>query len=149
MHIDVSDILNSDLGTTKRYKLTDEKPDIADIVLISAINGTVELAKLEIYLIARANLVTTISLECYRCLQQYKYPLQFEANAQFAEKPSSDQWPITEAGEIDIAPIVREEILVHTPMQQICRPECPGLPEAALYVHNDIKRSPKVTKKEK
>lgn len=149
MHIDVNDILNNDLGTTQSYILTEEKPNMADITLISPVNGTIELAKIETSLAFRADLATAIYLECYRCLQQYEYPLRLEANAEFAIEPTVDQWPISEAGEIDIDPVVREEILVRVPMQQICRPECPGLPEAALYVHNDIKRSPKVTKKEK
>jgi DUF177 domain-containing protein len=80
----------------------------------------------------------TIAAECARCLR----PITTPVRAQFAEQyyatihvDSGDSMPdapgdaktIGSDFMIDLAPLIREEIILATPPAPLCRPECKGL----------------------
>ena len=66
--------------------------------------------------------------ECRRCLRPLSGILEVAVEEQYAEEPgpAGDLFPIT-GGQIDLAPMVREEILLALPDAPLCRPDCPGL----------------------
>lgn len=70
---------------------------------------------------------------CSRCLRPLSGPLVVDIDERYAE-PSADPgrpddpeaFPIVH-GQIDLAPMVREELLLAVPDAPRCRPDCPGL----------------------
>lgn len=60
---------------------------------------------------------TTLRLACARCLEKFSRPLKEE----FQDVYSANQL------EIDIAPLIKESILVDLPMKAVCKEECQGL----------------------
>ena len=123
MHINVSDILASELSANRTFIITDERPELEGITLIKPLSGEASIIKTETDLEFDADLACSTLLECHRCLKQYEHPLQLEIEADFATAPiPGEQWPITEDGDIDLDPVISDEILVQIPIRQSCGP---------------------------
>jgi uncharacterized protein len=75
--------------------------------------------------------------QCARCLEQYEFPLDVDFAVVLAPKPPAGQAPeeseedvdigYYEGEEIDLSPIVREQIILALPTRPLCREECRGL----------------------
>ena len=68
--------------------------------------------------------------ECVRCLE----PFDLELNTEFDEVYAYHSGSFTESGlyvpedgNIDLSPVVREYLLIESPIKPICKPECQGL----------------------
>jgi uncharacterized protein len=127
MHINVSDILADVVGRTETFTVSNEPLDDPEITLTEPVNGRFTITKDDTGLGLSGHASLAIELECHRCLQKYTQALQFDLRAHFSTQPEADDWLITAEEEIDLAPVIRDEALVHVPIQQICRPDCTGL----------------------
>ncbi len=65
---------------------------------------------------------------CRRCLRPLDETLVVDVDERYAEQPAEhdDAFPI-EHGQIDLAPMVREHVLLAVDDPRLCRPDCPGL----------------------
>jgi len=75
---------------------------------------------------------TTVAGECRRCLTPVTAPVTADAHALFTQDPEAQDDPeayglAPDAGEIDLAPAVREEMLLAVPRFLQCREDCRGL----------------------
>ncbi len=66
--------------------------------------------------------------ECRRCLRPLAETLLIDVDERYAEHPAEhdEAFPI-EHGQIDLAPMVREHVLLAVDDPRLCRPDCPGL----------------------
>jgi uncharacterized protein len=138
MHIPVSDILAQEVGFQRSFEVAGEQPDLEDIVLAEPVAGAVGIRRLEDSLGVTAQLTASQTLQCHRCLQDYDLQQAFKINAEFSEKPTGEQWPITDEGTIDLGPLVRQEMVVATPIQQLCKPDCKGLDPETGKAYEEI-----------
>ena len=68
--------------------------------------------------------------ECVRCLQDFPLPLDIEFTELYAfsaESKTDSELILPESGQIDLRPLVREEMLLAVPINPLCDPECKGL----------------------
>ena len=65
---------------------------------------------------------------CRRCLRPIDDVLEVRVDERYRVDPAAadDAFPIVN-GQIDLAPMVREEVLLAIPDAPLCRPDCPGL----------------------
>jgi uncharacterized protein len=70
---------------------------------------------------------------CRRCLRPLADTLQIDVDERYAaadetgmRRVDPEAFPI-EHGQLDLAPMVREEVLLGVPEAPLCRPDCPGL----------------------
>jgi uncharacterized protein len=65
---------------------------------------------------------------CRRCLRPIEDVIEVEIDERYgaAPDPSGERFPIVN-GQIDLGPMVREEVLLGIPDAPLCRPDCPGL----------------------
>jgi len=75
---------------------------------------------------------TVVQGQCRRCLTPVATPLQLEIGALFTQDPDAledpDSYPVApDAPAIDVAPAVREELVLAAPRFVECRDECKGL----------------------
>ena len=65
---------------------------------------------------------------CRRCLREIDDVLEVTIDERYRVDPTpvDDAFPIVN-GQIDLAPMVREEVLLAVPDGPLCRPDCPGL----------------------
>jgi uncharacterized protein len=66
--------------------------------------------------------------QCRRCLRPVAEALVVDVDERYAELPTEhdDAFPI-EHGQIDLAPMVREQVLLAVDDPRLCRSDCPGL----------------------
>ncbi len=130
MHINVSDILIESVGYSRIYTVSGERPELADVRLTQDIEGEISISRLDDSLLVRGHLQTEIELECHRCLSTFTRPIRISLSQEFASRPVDDQMPITD-GQINLAPLIEQEIILSLPIKHLCRPDCPGIVEAA------------------
>lgn len=79
--------------------------------------------------------------ECVRCLEEFETPLDLVVSGSYQheqqevryppgekndEKPEEDPYPIV-ANQVDLAPMLREHVILALPMQPLCHVNCSGL----------------------
>ena len=66
--------------------------------------------------------------ECRRCARPFAEPIVVEVDERYAEQPSEhDDAFAIEHGQIDLAPMVRENVLLAVADPRLCDADCPGL----------------------
>ncbi|HSX48045.1 MAG TPA: DUF177 domain-containing protein [Candidatus Nanoarchaeia archaeon] len=127
MYLNAHDILGHDQGTTASFEIADERPELADISLASSLSGNVKLLRTSFGLLVSGAVKGSIKLDCHRCLKKFDQPLSVKFAGEFADKPEVEQWPIEPDGQIDLAPLVGQELILAIPIKTLCRLDCPGL----------------------
>jgi uncharacterized metal-binding protein YceD (DUF177 family) len=129
MHINVRDILVESVGYSRSYKISGERPDLDGVRLTRDIEGEITISRLDSSLLVRGQISTEIELECHRCLSTFSRPTRVNLAQEYAEDPGDEQMPIVD-GEIDLAPLIAEEIILDIPLKVLDRPDCPGIQDA-------------------
>jgi uncharacterized protein len=139
MQIDVSKLLQSDVGTTSSLRLSEKIEDLdKEIKVVSPALGEVELLRTDEGILVKGNFSTTLELTCSRCLEKFKKKSRIEFEQEYIPfwKRSDDKikegkrqegFVIDEKNKISLTEVVRQEFLVNLPMKLICRPDCEGL----------------------
>ena len=130
MHINVRDILAESVGYNRAYKVSGERPDLVEVKLTQDLEGEITISRLEDSLLIRGRLQAEIELECHRCLSTFTRPIKIGFKQEFAGTPGDDQMPIIDE-EIDLAPLIEQEIILNLPIKILDRPDCPGIVDAA------------------
>jgi uncharacterized protein len=132
--IDVSKLLQSDVGTTKTVKIsiqphlfTDKKMELA-----RPITGSLILTKYQDEIEANFDIETLGKLKCDRCLGKFKKELKvkFFQTYLFGKKPKTsevNQMLVKPDQTIDIFEPIRQELLLTLPYKNICKPDCQGI----------------------
>ena len=136
MHINVRDILAKDVGYNRSYQIEGERPDLEAVKLTEDIEGEVTLTHLKGEIVAKGRVTTAIELDCHRCLRTFARPITRNFQQSFTLTPGDDTMPI-ENDQIDLAPLLQQEILVGLPIKILCSPDCAGVPEAAAEYNDD------------
>ena len=145
MHIHVNQELAEDLGSTRTYHITGEQIQYDDLVLARPIDGQIQIARSEDGLLVTGRLETALTLDCHRCLRSYDHPLTIRLEANYT--PDSLDYPIVDE-DIDLAPLIREELILGIPPKQLCSVDCPGLINELGLAAEPIVRTPTVVTKE-
>lgn len=132
LRLNVGFIMAESAGYTRDFPI--EIPAIhlpPDLTLLD-LNGTVRVTRTAQGLLVQANLQATVPAECVRCLIEFQQALQVEFTELYAFKrelitETSELLLLPETGKIDLAPIVREEMLLAMPINPVHDPDCKGL----------------------
>lgn len=155
MHINVRDFLVESVGYSRSYAIHGERPHLEYVILTSDVEGNVTVAHLEgVSLLAKGVISTEIQLECHRCLRTFTRPVRVSFQQVFADKPTDDEMPILDH-EIDLAPVIEQEILVSLPIKILDRPDCPGIivgqpvSQPAEQTNHSLKSRARIIKEER
>lgn len=102
-----------------------------------------DLEKKDHRVLVEGLLQVELILECDRCLQQYRQPLDlhFKLDLELAEERGADESSAAdhssgesemdviplETPEVDIASVLEQQLFLALPAKNLCRPECKGL----------------------
>jgi DUF177 domain-containing protein len=84
-------------------------------------------------IVVTGRLTVAWSDSCRRCLRPIDELLVVDVDERYAEPDPEGRRPVDpeafpiEHGQFDLAPMVREEVLLAVPDGPLCRPDCPGL----------------------
>ena len=127
---DVSTLLKAPLGTSLTLNV-DTGPRVLDDLEVEYLRGSIHVLRVEEGLFVEGTVETQLSLECVRCLEPFAFPVTLEL-AELFQMPGTEREPgalyaVTESGEIDLAPLMREHAWLAIPMKPLCDPQCKGL----------------------
>lgn len=133
--IDIGRLLGSEPGTSESFEL-EVSVEAPDFSLASPVKGDLLLTRVADFIEGELkNISFEAKLECGRCLT----PLTQVITIGQAEKefPIQAVGPVSESSEelaldtkrqkLDIAPFLREEIIISLTFVPLCRPDCKGL----------------------
>ena len=127
--LDVSSILNSEVGSSLKYKVNYRANDLEkDVKIIGKIKGDVLFNHLEENsLNAFVNLNLQLNLKCARCLEDFKKNINLTYEQRFSDKKEDDVFPIFADKTIDLFSSIRQEILIAIPTIPLCKQKCKGI----------------------
>lgn len=101
---------------------------VADDLTLDQLRGTLHLSRNTRGVLVQGTLSTRLHTDCARCLEPAIVPidLQLDELYVYPAEPGID-FVVTDDGNLDLAPLIREEAIVSTPQTTLCRPDCAGL----------------------
>jgi uncharacterized protein len=130
LRLNVGFIVHQTVGYSRDFPF--EIPEIRlppDLSLYD-LTGNVRVTRTAQGLLVQVKLQAGIAAECVRCLIEFQQPLEVD----FSDLYAFTQASITESGlllpengKLDLAPVVRDEMLLAVPISPLCRPTCKGL----------------------
>ena len=100
---------------------------IAHVSAGTAVEIDVRLEGLHEGILVTADVHTTASGECVRCLDPVTLPVEVDFQELFAYSPDEAVDFAVRDDHVDLEPVVRDAVVLSLPFQPVCRPDCPGL----------------------
>ena len=92
--------------------------------------GTARVTRTAQGLLLQVKLQANTQAECVRCLNEFSQALKIDFTELYAftrDSMTESGLLLPETGKIDLAPIIREEMLLAFPISPLCNPDCKGL----------------------
>ena len=116
-------------------------PGGTDVEFCGQVTGEVTLRNDGGRVAARGHLEATALMECSRCLEMHEVPVSFDfseacvldqideplAYTQVADDDEAASIPILDSDTVDLSELVRQLLVLHTPVRSVCSEECEGL----------------------
>ena len=136
----VAGLLEDVAGSTRVYPVSGVTIGLDDdLELADSIEGRVRLTRTNRGLVVDAALRTAVVATCSRCLKEIEVPIDLEIREEalpsvelatgipLGTAGEPDVLRLTAHHELELEPVVRDEILLAEPIAPLCRPDCPGL----------------------
>lgn len=78
-------------------------------------------------ILVSADIATTASGECVRCLDEVHLPVEVEFQELFAYSPTEELEYSVHDNHVDCEPLVRDAVVLELPFQPLCSEDCLGL----------------------
>jgi len=137
----VAGMLQEPPGATREVALRDRYLSVgADVELAGPVDGTIRLQRTNRGILLRGSVDAPVRRTCSRCLDAFVEPVHVQLAEEFLPTvdphrgvplppPASDEeaMPIDAQHQVDLTPILHDELALSEPMHPLCRADCPGL----------------------
>ncbi len=135
----VSELLKSAPGAARQVTMDEPAPRFGpDLHIVQPVRGTARFLRTQNGILARAELDTTVELECSRCLETIERDIAIDLEEEFRpsvhvttgallEPPEDDALRIDERHVLDLTEAARQYIETDVPLQPLCSEACRGL----------------------
>jgi uncharacterized protein len=132
MRLDVTQLLREPIGTHLDVEFDLGFQRLSDDLSVQAIKGRLTLLRTSEEVLVRGTLYVDVDLECGRCLSPTTETVDIELDERFRPSvlgiPRDDTvLPIDVDNQLDLRPVVRDLVIVSTPIRVVCRHTCQGL----------------------
>ena len=132
MRIDVGPLLKEPIDAQVDIEFSLGPQCLSDDVDVASIRGTLNLWRTTEGIWARGSFAVDVDLQCVRCLTPVVRTLDIELDERFQLLPASASdeepaFPIDADHHIDLEPILRELVILATPMRVLCQTDCRGI----------------------
>lgn len=101
---------------------------VSDDLTLEFVRGPIRMSRATAGILVQGQLETGFSGECYRCLEPVSRNVTIGLEELYAYPASSAaEFSILDDGILNLAPLLREEVLLATANGLLCRPDCKGL----------------------
>jgi uncharacterized protein len=140
--LNVAQLMKSPVGTTREYDLEEMRREVEDQKLARPVRVHLHLVRINDGLLARGDVETALMADCSRCTEPAEQPLSFHFEEQFRptidivtgqpakpdeEDPGDPVYTIDANHTMDVDEVIRQGVVIETPMHPLCKPNCPGL----------------------
>lgn len=129
LRINVGFIVSQSIGYSRDFTFEFPQLQLQDLYL-DAFHGSARISRTPQGLLVQAHFRAQVKQECVRCLDEFSQPIaaNFSELYAFSHRSVSDSGLILpDDGNIDLAPLVRDYLLIEIPYSPICKPDCRGL----------------------
>ncbi len=127
-------------GSGSHHETTFDVPTIrvADDLTLDYVRGPLRLSRTTSGILVQGNLEVGITGECYRCLDPVSKNVVITVEELFAyPDPRAAEFFIPDDANLDLAPLLRAEVLIATANSMLCKPDCKGLcPECSTNLNH-------------
>jgi uncharacterized protein len=116
-------------------------PPGTDVEFVGNVTGRITLHNMGGQVAAWGQLSATALMECGRCLAEHEVPLNFEFSetcsfdqideplsyTQIASEDDSAPIPLMDGDVVDLSELVRQLLVLHTPVRSLCQQDCEGI----------------------
>lgn len=129
LKINVGFLLSESVGQSRDTELDISDPlRVSEDLTLDSLHGVVHLSRNSRGILVEGQLATRFPTECARCLDEtlVAVDMDFEELYIYPAEPGAP-FVVTEDGNLDLAPLIREEAIISVPQTALCRPDCAGL----------------------
>lgn len=141
LRINVGFLLSSGAGNTKDMQLNITEPvRIAEDLTASYSVGNLRLSRNKEGLLVQSELHVGVGRACARCLDEFEQDIQVHIEELYAyPRPIADtEFFIGQDAKLDLAPLLRAEVLIELSHKKLCRPDCQGLcPHCGINLNHE------------
>lgn len=107
----------------------DDGVRIADDLVANHISGDLRLSRTKEGILVQTKLSIAVDRECARCLEAFEQSIPVEVEELYASpRPIGDtEFFVGQNAQLDLAPLLRAEVLIALSHRQYCRDNCKGL----------------------
>ena len=106
-----------------------QRLQVASDLLLDSLTGSLVLTRTKEGILMQGGLLVRHARECDRCLETFDHEFELSVAELFASPPDANisVFSVDSNGEIDLAPLLREEVLIEEGYRSVCREDCRGL----------------------
>lgn len=129
LKINVGFLLSAGSGNYQDSRLDIPTPiKLADDLIVNAMEGALRLTRAKEGILVQAQLVINVNNECSRCLDTVNQDIELEVEELFAHPCSNiTEFCVGADAVLDLAPLLRAEVLIEMAHKILCRDDCKGL----------------------
>jgi uncharacterized protein len=125
--INVGFLRNEPLGSFRDIHFQFDEIQLSPDFIVKDLSGGAHISRTPQGLIFECKFQATSTLECVRCLEPFEQVLNAEFSEVFSYKNiefTESSLLVPEDGNIDLDPLVREYLLLDSPIKPLCKPDC-------------------------
>ena len=128
LKIQVGFLLNEGVGQSRDTEFDVPWMRVSNDLMLNYLRGVLHLSRTSRGILVQGTLKTSLQGECARCLSDMSVNLDIPIEELFVYPPEAyAEFTLTDDGILDLAPLLREEIILDTPIGVLCKPDCAGL----------------------
>lgn len=130
LRINVGFLLNQPIGTNRDIFFEFPAIRLSSDLEVTQFSSTVNVGRTPQGILLQAEVKGFTPVQCVRCLTEFQFPLKCEFSELYAFDDSSTSESgliLPEDGNIDLAEVIREYLLLEIDIKPICKPDCKGL----------------------
>lgn len=130
LRIQVGYLLSEGPGNARVVPITfSQRVQVDDDLYLDALQGNLVLTRTKEGILAQGKLRVAHSRECDRCLDAFTHRFELDVAELYTLRLDANKsvFYIDSNGEIDLAPLLREEVLIEESYRAVCKDGCRGL----------------------
>ena len=130
LRLNVGFIVHQTIGYTRDFDLDLPRIYLPPDLNLTNLAGTARVTRTPQGLLIQIKMSARVQAECVRCLTEFDQFLTIDFSDLYAfnvRSATESGLILPEDGKINLAPLIREYMLLDIPINPICRPDCKGL----------------------
>jgi DUF177 domain-containing protein len=128
--LNVGFIVHQTVGYSRDFPFEVQSLHLPPDLDLYDLSGEARVTRTAQGLLVQVKMSAAVNAECVRCLTDFRQTLEVDYTDLFAftrDQMSESGLLMPENGKIDLAPALRDEMLLAVPISPLCKPDCKGL----------------------